>query len=157
MKKAIVCITLFALLLLTFCSCMGDGTQNQGTGGVSSGSTLGDYQVRIDSCRLATDYKGDPIIIVKYKFTNNADEPACFAWTFEYEAYQNGVGLNECYVASDSANYSADNQTKQIKNGVSLYVEVAYNLDDTTTDVDIEVSELFSFSNKKVTKKFSIR
>lgn len=156
MKKAIVCITLFALLL-TLCACVGDGTQDQGTGGVSSGSILGDYRVLIDSCRLATDYEGKPIIIVKYRFTNNDDEPACFAWTFEYEAYQNGIGLNECYFANDSANYSIDNQTKQIKKGATLDVEVAYNLNDTTTDVDVEVSEMLSFNDKKVIKKFSIR
>lgn len=159
MKKAIVCITLCALLMLLLCSCFGDGTQDQGKGDASSSSsstTLGDYTVIIDSCRLSTDYEGKPIVIVKYKFSNNGDDPACFAWTLEYHAYQNGIGLNECYFADDSANYSTDNQTKEIKKGASLYVEVAYTLNDAVTDVEIEVSEIFSFSDKKITKTFSI-
>ena len=104
MKKALSFITLFALLLLTLCSCMDTGaTQNQGSGSASpnnsSNSTLGDYNVVIESCRLAADYAGAPIVIVKYKFTNNGDEPACFAWSLEYDAFQDGVGLNECYFA----------------------------------------------------------
>ena len=161
MKKAITFITLFALILVTLCSCVDtDTTQDQGSGSASSNnssnSTLGDYNVVIESCRLATDYEGEPIVIVKYKFTNNGDEPACFAWSLEYDAFQDGVGLNECYFADDSANYSSDNQTKEIKRGASLFVEVAYKLNDSTTDVEIEVSELISFSNKKITKKFSI-
>lgn len=160
MKKALTLITLFALLL-TLCSCIETGgTQDQGggsaTGNNSSTSTLGDYDVIIESCRLATDYEGEPIVIVKYKFSNNGDEPACFAWSLNYDAFQDGVGLNECYVADESAKYSSDNQTKEIKKGASLYVEVAYELNDATTDVEIEVSELISFSNKKLTKTFSI-
>ena len=161
MKKAITFITLFALLLATLCSCTDTGNaQDQGSGSASSSSSsnsnLGDYNVIIESCRLATDYEGEPIVIVKYQFTNNSDEPACFAWSLEYDAFQNGVGLNECWFADDSANYSSDNQTKEIKKGASLSVEVAYKLNDSTTDVEIEVSELITFSDKKITKKFSI-
>lgn len=71
--------------------------------------------------------------------------------------YQNGIGLNECYVVSESANYSSANQSKEIKKGSSIIVEEAYILNDTTTDIEVEVSELISLSNKKITKKFSIK
>ena len=54
-------------------------------------------------------------------------------------------------------NYSDDNQYKKIKSGTSLSVEVAYKLNDTKTDVEVEVSELYSYSDKKVTKIFSIK
>ena len=51
-------------------------------------------------------------------------------------------------MADDSANYSADNQNKEIKKGASLEVEVAYVLNDTTRDLEVEISELFSYSDK---------
>lgn len=173
MKKALTFVTLFALLLAILCSCLDtNNTQEQDRGNTSSAnssdsssnnasknpsnSNLGDYNVIIESCRLSIDYKDAPIVIVKYKFTNNGDEPASFSWSLEDRAFQDGVGLNECYTADDCANYSYDNQTKEIKKGASLYVEVAYVLNDSTTDVEIEVSELFSFSDKKITKTFSI-
>lgn len=161
MKKAITFLTLFALLMLALCSCVDTSTpQSQGSGSAASNnsptSNLGDYNVVIESCRLATDYEGKPIVIVKYTFTNNGDEPASFMFSLECNAFQDGIGLNECYFVDDSANYSSDNQTKEIKKGASLAVEVAYELNNSTTDVEIEVSELISFSDKKITKIFSI-
>ena len=135
-------------------------TQNQSSGNSSSNneakSNLGNYNVVIDSCRLATDYEGKPIVIVKYQFTNNDDDAAAFWLTFDYDAYQNGVGLNECFLVAKSANFSTDNQQKEIKKGVSISVEVAYELNDTATDIEVEVAELFSLSDKKITKTLKI-
>lgn len=161
MKKTLILILLAALLISSLCSCFDiGGVQDQGNGDASpdnsSNSTLGDYEVEIDSCRLATDYEGDAVVIVKFKFTNNGEEPASFYFSVDCNVYQDGIGLNEAYVLSESANYSADNQTKDIKKGASLYVEVAYELNDSTTDIEVEVCEYFSFSNKKIVKTFKI-
>ena len=71
--------------------------------------------------------------------------------------YQNGVGLNSAFVLDDSANYSSDNQTKEIKKGASIEVEVAYELNDTTSDIEVEVEELFSFDDTVIKKTFSIK
>ena len=134
-------------------------TSDQGSGKAEAGaqqSNLGEYSVDIVSCRLSKDYEGDPVVIVKYTFTNNSDEAAAFDWTFEDTVYQDGVGLNKAYVLADSANYDEGNQTKKIKSNTSLDVEVAYELNDTATDITIEVKELFSFDDDTVTKTFSI-
>ena len=154
MKKILSLLLLIVMTLFT-CSCESadntDGSQSQGTGTTQNANTgntaknnLGNYNVIIESCRLAMDYADEPVVIVKYKFTNNDSDPACFSYTIEDSVYQNGVGLNHSYLVDDSADYSADNQTKEIKKGVSLYVEVAYELNDTTTDIEVEVSELIS-------------
>ena len=161
MKKLLIFFFILAMLATSLCACSDDtGTQNQGSGSASSSnsnSNLGDYNVIIESCRLATDYSGEPIVIVKYKFTNNDEKPTAFAWSITDNVYQDGIGLNECLLADDSANYSSDNQYKEIKTGATLSVEVAYKLNDTITDIEVEVSELNLFSNnKKVTKTFSI-
>ena len=169
MKKLISCLVSFVLAVSLLTAC-GGGTVSQGTDSVNteansshsqgggSTSNLGDYNVIIDSCRLAEDYSGKPIIIVKYLFTNNSNEPASFMWSTDANVYQEGVGLNECYFVEDSASYSSDNQTKEIKSGVTLAVEVAYELNDTTTDIEVEVSELFSWTtSKKITKTFRLK
>lgn len=156
---AILLISAFALFA------MGSGesdseTSDQGSGSAEVADTkddeLGDYSVVIDSCRLAKDYEGSDIVIVKYIFTNNAEDSASFMFAFDETVYQDGIGLNECYFADDSANYSSDNQTKEIKQGATLDVEVAYVLNDTTTDIQVEVKELFSFDDKTITKTFTI-
>ncbi len=136
------------------------GDSDQGTGSVDSenidNSALGSYKIEIASCRLAKDYEGDPVVIVKYNFTNNAEDPASFYLAFETAVYQNGIGLNESYLVEESANYSSDNQMKDIKKDATIEVEVAYELNDTTTDIEVEVSELFSLSDSKITKTFTI-
>ena len=45
---------------------------------------------------------------------------------------------------------------KEIKKGASLEVEVAYTLNDSTSEIEVEVKELFSFQNTLITKTFSI-
>ena len=162
MKKAsIIVLVLLLGVFLIFALASGESsTDNQGNGsaaGVEDKDTnLGDYQVEIKSCRLAKDYEGKAVVIVKYGFTNNAEEATAFYLAFEDNVYQNGIGLNEAYILADSANYSSDNQTKEIKKGASLDVEVAYELNDQTTSVEIEVKELFSFNDSVVKKTFSI-
>lgn len=122
-------------------------------------ANLGDYNVEILGCRLATDYAGNDIIIVKYNFTNVKNEdPANFSFSIEDNVYQDGVGLNECYFADDSANYNSDNALKEIKKGASIEVEVAYELNDSTTDLEVEVKEFFSlFDDTIITKTFSLQ
>lgn len=120
-------------------------------------TSLGQYSVEIKSCRIAKDYEGDPVVIVLYGFTNvSSEESGSFMFCFDDVVYQNGVGLNKAILVDESANYSADNQTKEIKKGATLDVEVAYELNDTTTDIEVEVKELFSFDDKTLTKTFSI-
>ncbi len=165
MKKIISLLLAIVLVAVFGAFALASGEDeggNQGSGTASGSSAnqdteLGDYSVVIDSCRLAEDYEGKKVVIVKYLFTNNDnDEATSFMVAFDEEVYQNGVGLNEAYVLKESANYEPDNQTKEIKKGATIEVEVAYELNDTTTDIEVEVKELFSFSDKTITKTFSI-
>ena len=45
---------------------------------------------------------------------------------------------------------------KEIKAGATLEVEVAYVLNDSETDIEVEVEEYFSRDEKTVKKTFSI-
>ena len=153
---AIIAVVVIAIIA----GASGSGNGDQGTGDASSSSgstTLGNYEIRILSCRLAEDFEGKPVIIVKYKFTNNDDDPTAFYVAFDDKVYQDDIGLNKSYILDDSANYSDDNQTKEIKKGASIEVEVAYELNNTTTPIVVEVSELWSYSDKKVSKTFNIK
>lgn len=165
MKKWILWILTLAVLCSFAVFALGSGsdeeTSDQGSGKTETQqedeNSLGKYSVEIKSCRMAKDYEGKPVVIVTYKYTNVSDEnPAAFYIAFEDAAYQNGVGLNKAYILDDGVQYNDDNQTKEIKKGASLDVEVAYELNDTTTDIEVEVKELFSFNNKVLKKTFSL-
>lgn len=163
-KNKVLSFVMAAVLVMAFCLfALGSGessNSDQGSGETKSTAEdttkLGDFNVEIKDCRLANDYEGKDVAIITYGFTNNAEEAKAFAYTFETHVYQNGVGLNEAYVLSDSANYAGENQTKEIKKGATLDVEVAYVLNDTTTELEVEVGEMFSFDDSVVTKTFTI-
>lgn len=137
----------------------GDKSEDSGSvskDDASDNTRLGDYSIVIDSCRLAKDYEGKDVVIVKYIFGNVEDDDAVsFVATFNYEVYQNGVGLNEAYFVDDDANYSSDNQLKDIKKGATIEVEVAYVLEDTTSPIEVEVSEWLSWDDVTITKTFA--
>ena len=163
-KNKVLSFVMATVLVAVFClfalgsgeSTKGDQGSGESKNAAEASTKLGDYNVEIKACRLAKDYEGKNVAIITYGFTNNADEATAFAYTFEYHVYQNGVGLNEAYILSDSANYAGENQTKEIKKGATLDVEVAYVLNDTTTELEVEVGELFSFDDSVVTKTFTI-
>lgn len=164
-KNRIISLILAVLVVCSFCVfAVGSGeseTTDQGKAGTietseSSKANLGDYGIEIKSCRLAEDYEGKPVAIITYGFTNNADESASFTFAFDDQVYQNGVGLNKSYVLDDSANYDDANQSKEIKKGAVLDVDVAYELNDTTTDLEVEVKEWISFNDSVVKKTFTI-
>jgi len=158
-----VLAVLLAAVFMLFALGSGESeTSDQGSGTAaakptSAESEIGKYTVVIDSCRLAKDYAGKEVVIVKYVFTNVSDDNAVsFMFAFDDAVYQDGVGLNQSYILDDSAKFSADNQTKEIKKGASLEVEVAYELNDSTTDIEVEVKELFSFDDQTLKKTFKI-
>ena len=136
--KKLISIILALMVLVVLASCSVESEQPmetvQGADNVvtqlNNDNNLGDYMVEIKGCRMAEDYQGNPIVIVTYSFTNNGDEAAAFYLSLEDEVYQDGIGLNKSYVVADSANYSSDNQSKSIKKGATLDVEVAYELND---------------------------
>lgn len=160
--KKVISLMLIVMLLLsvavfsTGCIDTSSTVTNQGTDDATA-DNLGEYQIDIKSCRLAKDYAGKDVAIITYGFTNNSDDPSAFYVTFDCGVYQGGVGLNEAYILDDSANYNSDNQTKEIKKGASIDVEVAYELNDTTTDLEVEVKEFFSFNDDTITKTFKIK
>ncbi len=165
--KRFMCVVMTVIMLTAFgvmalgsgeseTKTQGDGTDTVATSAVKSDTGLGNYDVEIKSCRLAEDYEGKPIVIVLFGFTNNGDDPRAFWTALETTAYQNGIGLNNCYLADDSANYNDDNKSKEIKKGATIDVEVAYVLNDTTTDVEVEVKEFISLNDNVISKTFHI-
>lgn len=119
-----------------------------------SGS-LGDFDVAILSARKAVDYEGKPALVVSYKFTNNAADNKMFLSSVSGKAFQDGVQLDTAVITGDDS-ISVENQMKEVKTGASIEVDVAYLLDSEASDVEVEVSELISFSDEKIVKVFKL-
>lgn len=118
---------------------------------------LGNYSLEIKSARTTENWEGKPSIVITYSFTNNSDDSTSFYIAFQDNAYQDGIGLERAYTMKDGDPYDEANQSKDIKPGASIDVDVGYILNDTETDVEVEVEELFSFDEKTISKTFSIK
>lgn len=174
MKKALVMI-LVAMLAVSVAGCSSSTsgtTSSSASSSVSSAATteapttakadsasdngtLGKYTVAIESARLSKDYKGNPVVVVKYKFTNNGDEATAFMTAVSGKAFQDGVELPIAVVDSTSdKKYNSEDSLKQIKKGASIEVEQGYSLSNKTSKIEVEASELVSFSGEKLTKDF---
>lgn len=117
---------------------------------------LGDYVVDIKSSRFSKNLSGEKVIIITYRFTNNSSKATSFMVACDAKAYQDGVEIERDFMVQDKS-YDSNSSTKDIKSGKTVDVEIAYTLNDTKTDVDVEVSELISLSDDMVTKTFKIK
>lgn len=115
-------------------------------GNKDSQGALGKYYIVIKDFKIIESY-GDKLIIVKYIFINNSNESASFNASVSDEAYQNGIGLTTSYFSSQNLNLI-------IQPGRSIEVDVAYELNNETDDVHIEVTK---HGNKKIIKTFNIK
>lgn len=102
-----------------------------------------DYAVTIDALSPATDYEGNPAVVVTYTWTNNSDESTSAMAAVIAKAFQNGVQLESAIVKDKIDN---DGYMAEVKPGAGTTYQMAYLLDD-QSDVTVEVSELISFDD----------
>lgn len=107
--------------------------------------TVGDFKCVVKGAKLCKDLRGKDAVLITYEFTNNSDSAVSFDVALDARAYQDGVGLETAILDEDTDYLDVD-----IKPGVTKEVKKAYNLRDTSTEIEIEVSELISFSDDKI-------
>ena len=131
-------------------------TESKAAAEAKDSGKLSDNNVAIESARLSQDYKKKPVIVVKYKFTNNGEKTTSFAAAIMGKAFQDGVEL-ETAIIGDDKQYNAANYMKEIKKGASLEVECVYSLTNQKSKVEVEAAELFDMNdNEKLTKDFDV-
>lgn len=108
------------------------------------------YVVTIDEAAMGTDYQGEKAAVVTYTFTNNSDKACNFMTTIGAKAFQDGVQL-EGAIGVDGVD--SQDLMKDIKPGKSITVQQAYVLADTKNPVEVEVTELFDFSDELIAQK----
>lgn len=174
---AIALIVIGAILVLSVVGCVGcvaciansetepysssDGIITDYSDGVADNiqdhaGTVGEYYVSIEDAEVVTDENGDPALSVHFKFTNNSDEDASFIWSVSYLAYQDGVEL-ETATPADDAPIDYYLMLESTAPGATDDIYEIYKLNNTTDDVLIECSEVFSLTyDDVVARTFSL-
>lgn len=98
-----------------------------------------DYKVTINGYNIVEDYDGAPCIAVDFTFTNVSDDtPTSMMLATDITVYQDGVECEDAYFSGENS----DGFSNKVKAGVSVDVTRTYKLQNTTSDVEVEVGQL---------------
>lgn len=124
---------------------------------IGSGN-LGDNYVEIKGGQLAKDLYENPVCIITYAWTNNSDETTSAMSEIDVKAFQDGVELDSSFTILDPSVWDSSSNLKDVKPGATIEVQYAFYLDNESSDVEVELSERFSFAkdDPKVIKVFTI-
>ncbi len=90
------------------------------------------YAVTIDSARTATDYDGNPVIVVTFSWVNNSDKTISFAVACMEQAFQDGVQLEYAYIPD----INNDGEWADVRPGAGTTFEKAYKTTKTVVKDD---------------------
>lgn len=164
-KKWLIFVIIAVVIIIIIAAASGSGSDDatstttkqsaalEAEKGSTDENTLGDYKCVVKGAKLTKDYLGKDAVIITYEFTNNSDSPASFDVALDDNVYQDGIGLETGILGGDA---DQDLFDVEIKTGVTKEVKKVYVLRDTTTDLDIEVSELLSWDDAKITTTVKI-
>ena len=102
-----------------------------------NGNNVGDYIVKVRDTRTAKQ-DDETILIVDYDFTNNSDKAISFSNAIGEKAYQNGIELGTVWSSYGIDNLDFDLKGRNVKPGNTFTVQCAYELNDTSSDVELE-------------------
>ena len=127
------------------------------TEAVEGKGSLLNSDIEIVGAELAEDYKGNPCVVITYKWKNTSDEPTAFIYSVNCSAYQNGVELSDAHF-TDTEIVDTQASLNKVKPGVEIEIKDAYVITDESADIEVEVKDWVSLDGDPViTKTFSLK
>lgn len=158
-KKLIILGVILAVIIIIVAAAGGSSGSNDDSNSQSNNGAvtaeqeetkgkIGNYICTVKSATVCKNWEGKDSVKITYEFTNNAKEAESFDFALSDELYQNGVGLESSFISADDDDWGLD---VKIKPGTTKDVSKVYILRDKETPIDVEISELISFSDDKLT------
>ena len=117
---------------------------------------IGKYNVEVLGVKVVKNSDNEDVAIINVNFTNvSNDEAANYGTSIVTEVYQDGVQLQT--TAANRDQYDFDSYYTNVKKGASVKVDYCIKLSNTTSPIEVELSEAFTVnSNQKVTKTLEL-
>lgn len=137
-KKFATMILIGSLICMNNCTVIQAYEQQEVNGDISIVSS--DKILNYDHYELQTDDDGKPAIVIYFEFTNNTDEAKSASSSYWFDVFQNGIERDSTTIPNnDSFSDGLHYHVTDIKNGATVNTCFACELDDTTTEVELEV------------------
>lgn len=119
----------------------------------SAVNRIGAYNVEIKDAELMKDEDGGDCLVVTFEWSHEKEEAQTFFWSFYYYAFQDGIeiGVPDAYV-----DMPQNTQDTRIKAGAVLQTQIAFALRNTTSPVEVEVTEYLGETDDKAEKTFDL-
>ena len=117
-------------------------------------AVLGDYTVEIESATITQDYAGDPAVVITYSWTNNSSETTSPLFSVSTAVFQDGVGLESALITDDSV-YDSSMHMADVRPGTTIEVQEAFSLYNTTSPIEVEITESFTLGNPLESKRLT--
>ncbi len=95
--------------------------------------------VEIKSARLTQNYEEKPTVIITYAYTNASSSAESLILQCDCQVYQNGVALESTRYIGDFYELRG-NDYADVKPGSTAEIEIAYFLNDMSSDLEVEAS-----------------
>lgn len=116
-------------------------------------NTIGDYTISVISHEPTADYEGKSAILITLGFTNNSDDTTNFVSSINLQAFQDGIELETAILMDANTGTS---QMCNLRPGAGRAVTAAFILTSDISPVELEIEEMFSFSDEKLTTTLNI-
>lgn len=113
-----------------------------------------DYIITIKDYKLANIKDDRNALIINIDYTNNGSDGKSFLDVFNRKAFQSGIEIDGVYFSFGDGTFETKNSSREIKNGATLPVQIAFELMDRTSPVEVEINK--SYDDNKITKIFDI-
>lgn len=110
---------------------------------------IGDSYVIIKEAKVIEDYDGTPVVVVTFDWTNNSDETTSAWMATNVTVFQDGVSLDTAYVY-DNDDYDSSAYSRDVRPGVTIEVQQVFELINTTSPIEVEIEEAFSWDAETV-------
>lgn len=114
---------------------------------ISADGKIGDYVCTVKSAVICSNWEDKTSVKITYEFTNNSSDAQSFDVALTDDLYQGGIGLESTFTGDDDEDYICD---VKIQPGATKDVSKVYVLRDTSTPIDVEISEFISLSSDKL-------
>lgn len=150
MKRTnLLCLLLAALMAFSLAAC-GKGEEETKDPNLL---TVGDFELRYKGASIMTDYEGNDALVLTLDFTNKSEETTDYFWSIYETAMHNGAELEMAIVYLDEETLESvdDSQYQNVEPGATVEVQTAFELDDTTGEVEITFEEMEGDKNDTIT------
>ena len=148
-RTKLLCMLLAALMLLSLAACgKGDGEPKD-----PNLLTVGEFELLYKGASIMTDFEGNDALVLTLDFTNNSEESTDYFWAIYETAMHNGTELEAAvvYLDVETLESVSDSQFQNVDSGATVEIQTAFELDDTTGEVEVTFEEMAGSKNDTIT------